>query len=115
MGFQRLAHGERKDAETHMKQALKVLEAEDSRQQLASAYARMSAFYEQRHDAVQALEYLRKAWHTAGHDRFWRTLIGCESIWAVWGWEEQYSERSVERQTTGEDACRRPLLTSVRP
>jgi hypothetical protein len=66
MGEALEAHGKRKDAETHMKQALKLLEAEDSRQQLASACARMSAFYEQRNEAVQALEYLRKAWHTAG-------------------------------------------------
>jgi tetratricopeptide (TPR) repeat protein len=70
MGEALEAQGKRKEAETHMKQALKVLEAEDSRQQLASAYARMSVFYEQRHEAAQALEYLRKAWHTAGHDRF---------------------------------------------
>jgi hypothetical protein len=29
----------------------------------------MAGFYEQRGDAARALEYMKRAWRTAGHDR----------------------------------------------
>ncbi|HEY7984737.1 MAG TPA: tetratricopeptide repeat protein [Ktedonobacterales bacterium] len=69
MGEALEAHGKRRDAETHMRNALKALEGGESRQPLAKAYARVSTFYENRQDAAKALEYMRKAWSTAGHDR----------------------------------------------
>jgi tetratricopeptide (TPR) repeat protein len=69
MGEALEAHGKRRDAESHMRNALKTLEGAESRQPLAKAYARVSAFYESRQDSAKALEYMRKAWSTAGHDR----------------------------------------------
>lgn len=69
MGEALEARGKRREAETHMRNALKALEGAESRQPLAKAYARVSGFYESRQDATKALEYMRKAWSTAGHDR----------------------------------------------
>jgi tetratricopeptide (TPR) repeat protein len=69
MGEALEARGKKRDAETHIRNALKALESVESRQPLAKAYARVSTFYENRQDAAKALEYMRKAWSTAGHDR----------------------------------------------
>jgi tetratricopeptide (TPR) repeat protein len=63
------AHGKRKEAESQTKEALSLLEKAGSPQHLAAAYSRVSGVFERRNDPARALEYLKKAWKTAGHER----------------------------------------------
>ena len=63
------ARGKKKDAEARMQEAAKVLEDAGATQQLAATYSRLANFYEQRGDPARALDYMKRAWHTVGHDR----------------------------------------------
>jgi tetratricopeptide (TPR) repeat protein len=69
MGEALEARGEQREAESEMNEAVKLVEETAPAQHLAATYARMSAFYEQRADSARALDYLKKAWRTAGHER----------------------------------------------
>lgn len=69
MGEALEARGKKKDAEARAQEAIKLLEGAGSTQHLAAGYSRLADFYEQRGDAARALEYMKRAWHTAGHDR----------------------------------------------
>ena len=60
------ARSKRRDANARLKDALKLLEQAESPRSLADGYARMAALYERRNEPAQALEYLKKAWATAG-------------------------------------------------
>jgi tetratricopeptide (TPR) repeat protein len=63
------ARGKRKEADAQMQQALKLLEESGAHQDLAAAYSRISTVYEQREDAAQALDYLKRAWDIGGRPR----------------------------------------------
>jgi tetratricopeptide (TPR) repeat protein len=63
------ARGKHQDADQRMHEALTLLEDVGSPQHLATGYSRMAKFYEQRSDPSHALEYMKKAWQTAGHNR----------------------------------------------
>lgn len=63
------AHGKRKEADSQTKEALSLLEKAGSPQHLAAAYSRVSGLFERRDDPAHALEYLKRAWKTAGHER----------------------------------------------
>jgi hypothetical protein len=52
-----------------MQEALKLLEGAGAPQPLAVGYSRLASFYESRGEAPRALDYMKRAWHTAGHDR----------------------------------------------
>jgi tetratricopeptide (TPR) repeat protein len=69
MGEALEARGKQKEAEAQMRDALQVLEQSGSPQSMATGYSRMAGFYEQRNEPARALEYMKKAWHTSGHDR----------------------------------------------
>jgi tetratricopeptide (TPR) repeat protein len=69
MGEALEARSKRREADADLKEALKLFEGSGAPQQLATAYSRISRFYERRNDPGKALEYLKKAWETAGHHR----------------------------------------------
>lgn len=69
MGEALEARGKKKDAEGRMQEALKLLEGAGAPQPLAVGYSRLASFYESRGEAPRALDYMKRAWHTAGHDR----------------------------------------------
>jgi tetratricopeptide (TPR) repeat protein len=55
----------KKEAETSIKQAIRLLEKAEAPRQLAAAYSQLAAYYEQRGEAENALESLKKAWQIA--------------------------------------------------